>query len=958
MQVAGITSDALGCLAIGAAAPAPASGVVHLTWQGRVDRARLVLTVSGAEVAHTIRVNGQPAAHAPIHPAGGTCSGGEPFYLDIPPELLLQGENRIEITSSAGRGDARLGDDWSAANVRLQVLGDLVLDIPDPTAPHDPGASALQAQGFVIRFTSPYDGSTQEAVAQVPAGYDSGVPTPLVVFAHGRNDVMETGIDMLGGAANAQGWLLASPQMHGSWTGEPQPDPPGKVAYASLESQYDIAGTVRSMVDRFNVKVDQIYLVGYSMGGQIAVVTAAKFPHVFAAVFDNMGPTGMATWYGEQERTHQRWMERECHINGVPQTPAQNPFCYQRRSGLSYALNYAHIPISITHSLADQLVPAHHASDLRSRIVAYHPDHAVSVYWDREQGPTCPPYHHCLQPDPGAVLRTLGAHTLESSPTRIYVTSDEIKSVYWLNLAPEAGDAWTMVAPASYDRANARVEATLFTTGPTDVGLNLGATPTTGPAGVPQPGMGLPPATYRVEINGTSYDREYAYGYLNVHLPAAGRYDLRLSALSPCDTAGLIRAIERANSAGGPITLRLQRSCTYALSAVHNQANGPNGLPSITGRVIIEGNGATIARSSAPGTPDLRPWHVSSGGSLTLKEVSVRNGVASYGGGIYNRGGEATLIDTTLRDNSATYGGAIYNRRGAALRLVNSTVSGNQAGEQGGGIANADGTLDLTNSTVTENRAAGGFAAGGGIYLASGARMVVRSTIVAHNPAGGDCAISRARDATSEGYNLDGDGTCGLDPAQGDRSNANPGLAPLLVYGGATPTHGLFYNSPALDPIPTGINGCGSSPLDADQRGQRRPADGDGQGGAQCDMGAFERQGNETLIGLISWTATADLRAVRLAWQTGIEAGNLGFYLWRSEGDDRSYARINQTRIPARGGSAHGASYSYVDTKVPGPAYYYKLEAVNSSGGRTFYGPVAARLGWIERVYLPLVSFP
>jgi len=371
---------------------------------------------------------------------------------------------------------------------------------------------------------------------------------------------------------------------------------------------------------------------------------------------------------------------------------------------------------------------------------------------------------------------------------------------------------------------------------------------------------------------------------------------------------------------------------------------------------------------------------VSSGGSLTLQEVSIRNGAATNGGGFYSQGGEVTLIDTALSDNRATYGGAIYSRgstvvlidstlsdNGATyggaiysqgdttLRLTNSTVSGNQAGEQGGGIANAGGSLDLTASTVSENRTAAGGASGGGIHLARGALMAMRNTVVAYNPAGGDCAITRARDATSEGYNLDGDGTCGLDPARGDRPNADPRLAPLMNYGGATPTHALFGGSPAIDHISPGTNLCGSIPLDADQRGQRRPADGDGGGGASCDIGAFERQGNETPIGLLSFTATAGLSSVRLAWQTGIEAGNLGFYLWRSEEEDGPYARINQTLIPARGSAASGASYSYADTEVLGDAHYYKLEAVNASGRSTFYGPILARLGWIERSYLPLV---
>jgi pimeloyl-ACP methyl ester carboxylesterase len=973
----GVVSNALACLGAGKGATAPASGTVRLVW-GRqsLSGARLVLTVSGSQAAHTIRVNGQPVARAPIHPGGQPCGtppdGGEAFYLDIPPEVVVNGENQIEITS-----DADPHDYWTAANVRLEVLGDPALPGADDEPPEGVAGTAAQAQVFTFSFTNLYDDSSQEAIGQIPSGYDPNVPTPLVVFCHARSSVMESGIDVLGDAANAQGWLLASPQMHGSWTGDPQPDPPGKQAYASLESQYDIAGTVRYMVERYNVKHDQIYLVGYSMGGQIATVTGAKFPHVFAAVFDNKGATDMMVWYDEQGRESQRWMERECHIDGVRKTPAQNPFCYQRRSSLNFARNYTHIPISITHSLSDTMVPPHHSSDLYTRIKSFYPDHPVAVYWDRTQGPTCPPYYHCLEPDPGAVLDFLGAYTRPDNPARVQITSDQAKSYYWLDLAPADSESWVHVLQAAYDRPNARFTAVVSTTSPVEVGLNLGATPIVGPAGIPQPGMGLPPGSYRVEVNGQGYTEDYAFGYLTVSLPAAGQYSLSLAAPSLCDTAGLIRALKRANGAGRPVTLRLGRGCTYALSEVDNRADGANGLPSIRGEITIEGDGATIERGRAAGVPDLRLFHVASGGSLTLQEVTLGNGAATYGGAIYSRGGAVKLIDSTLAGNSATYGGAIYacrgtvelasstvrdnsaatrgggldNDCGTALALTNSTVSGNQSGDRGGGISNREGSLAAIGSTISGNDAG----SGGGIHLARSATMTLRNTIVARNPSGGDCEIVRTSGASSGGYNLDGDGTCDLDPALGDLRNVDPMLGPLMHFGGATATHPLGIGSPALDRIPPGSGGCGDPPLDVDQRGQRRPADGNGDGPAACDVGAFERQAGETPIGLLSLTAEARVASVRLDWQTGIEVDGRGFDVWRSPSEDGPYGRINAQRIPARGGPASGAHYSYLDDGVTGDAYYYKLEAVNAKGRSIFYGPVLARLGWVQRGYLPVM---
>src|SRR6266508_147517 len=69
------------------------------------------------------------------------------------------------------------------------------------------------------------------------------------------------------------------------------------------------------------------------------------------------------------------------------------------------------------------------------------------------------------------------------------------------------------------------------------------------------------------------------------------------------DSAGLIAAINTTNSAGAD-TITLAAGCTYTLTAVNNNGvNGPNGLPVLAGALTINGNGATIARSAAVGTP-------------------------------------------------------------------------------------------------------------------------------------------------------------------------------------------------------------------------------------------------------------------------------------------------------------------------------------------------------------------
>jgi hypothetical protein len=155
----------------------------------------------------------------------------------------------------------------------------------------------------------------------------------------------------------------------------------------------------------------------------------------------------------------------------------------------------------------------------------------------------------------------------------------------------------------------------------------------------------------------------------------------------PCgDPPALAEAINTANADPFPDTIKLVDGCWYALLDADNSSPefGPNGLPVITSKIIIQGGG--IDRPS--GGPAFRFFFVAPSGNLVLKGVSLRFGnpgvnestqAGYHGGAIYNNQGKLKVKFGRFIKNSVVGepkgdGGVIYNDRGTVTWMGGSTV--------------------------------------------------------------------------------------------------------------------------------------------------------------------------------------------------------------------------------------------------------------------------------------------
>lgn len=159
-----------------------------------------------------------------------------------------------------------------------------------------------------------------------------------------------------------RGWALLLPEFRGP---NLTTNPRVRQACASTLAMQDILDAVGKVVSDYSIDTRNIFLLGGSGGGHMALLTAAGAPQMWKGVSAWVPITDLSAWHGENP-------EYAPHVaaccGGAPNTDAEVDREYRTRSPLSFVKELATVNLSLHHGRHDPVVSYDHSWKLAQEL--------------------------------------------------------------------------------------------------------------------------------------------------------------------------------------------------------------------------------------------------------------------------------------------------------------------------------------------------------------------------------------------------------------------------------------------------------------------------------------------------------------------------------------------------------------------------------------------------------------
>ncbi len=220
--------------------------------------------------------------------------------------------------------------------------------------------------------------------------------------------------------------------------------------------------------------------------------------------------------------------------------------------------------------------------------------------------------------------------------------------------------------------------------------------------------------------------------------------------------------------------------------------------PTVVANTVIDGGaGGTVVRFAS-----------GEGNSSVLTGLTITNGHATYGGGIYcSSNSSPTIEGNSITGNHGNDdGGGIYCISNSSPTIEGNSITGNQTGNYsaaGGGIYCYDScSPTIQGNTITGNQTATDRGSGGGIYCGLNSSPTIQGNTISGNYAGtyggGGIHLCYSSSPTIEGNTINGNTAEVSGGGIYWHSNCSPIIQSNTICGNQAGTHGggiCYYNA-------------------------------------------------------------------------------------------------------------------------------------------------------------------